>query len=189
MTDWQRFTPAARRAVALAETFARRHGEIERFPDPDLTLGVVTADHLLLGIANPAVEVEIWDRLGLGAAEVHAVLERALAGGIWPPTPTDTPSTARADPADVLLDESAQVAVEFAVAEARRLRHPDVRPEHLLLGVLRAGRASRRAPESLGVLVLSELNVTLARVFALLLASDAEAGTGRYAPRPSPFDA
>ena len=61
------FTPAAQRAIAQAEAFARRHGEIERFPDPDLVLGIVTADHLLLGVAHPAVGADIWPRLGLQA--------------------------------------------------------------------------------------------------------------------------
>ena len=189
MTDWNHFTTAAKRAVGQAEAFARRHGEIERFPDPDLILGLVTTDHLLLGVAHPAVGAALWPRLGLDAAEVHAALEQALTGGIWPPAPTDALPAARSDPADVLLDESAQRALDYAVAEARRLRHPDVRPEHLLLGALRAGRPSRRAPESLGGLVLAERGVTLQSVFAALLAADAEAGTGRYAPRPSPFDA
>ena len=188
MTDWDRFTPAARRAVAQAEAFARRHGEIDRFPDPELVLGLVTADHLLLGVAHPAVGAGIWPRLELEATEVYEALARALTGGVWPPAPDETPPAARIDPADVLLDESAQRAAEYAAAEARRLRHPDIRPEHLLLGALRVGRPHRRDSGSLGSLVLAERGVTLTHVFAILLAADAAAGTGRYAPSPLLFE-
>lgn len=181
-----RFTPATKRAIARAEAFARRHGEIERFPDADLVLGLAASDALLLGVAHPATRADIWPRLGVAPDALHAALEQALTAGIWPPAPTDAPPQDRPVPVDVLLDESAQRAVEYAVAEANRLRHTEIRPEHLLLGALRVGQ-SRAGEESLGVLVLASFGVTLERVFAAILSSDAEAGTGRYAPRPSPL--
>ena len=186
---WEKFTPAAKRAIRRAEAFARRRGEVEHFPDPALILGMVCADHILLGVAHPDVGANIWPRLGLDPGDVYDTLERALTAGEWPPAPTDVPSDERPDPVDVQLDEPAQRAIEYAAAEARRLRHPDIRPEHLLLGALRVGQPSRRAPESLGRLVLAELGVTLQNVFAALLAADAAAGTGRYAPYTSPFGA
>jgi len=189
---WNRFSPAARQAVAGAEAFARRHGEIARFSSDalggDFALGFVAADHLLLGVSHPDVRADIWTRLSLDPADVYAALERALAAGEWPPPPTDVPLADRPDPVDVQLDESAQQAMEYAAAEARRLRHPDIRPEHLLLGALRVGQPRRRAPESLGCLVLAEYGVTLESILAAILAADVEAGTGLYAPRASAFE-
>ena len=145
-----------------------------------------TADHLLLGVAHPATGADIWPRLAVDAAALHDALERALVGGVWPPAPTDVPAASvRPAPVDVLLDESARRAVEYAAAEARRLRHPDVRPEHLLLGALRVGQARGQAPRKPGLpRAWPNIGVTLAVVFAALLAADAASGTGRYAPHP-----
>ena len=180
------FTPAAKRAIAQAEAFARRHGEIERFPDPNLVLGIVTADHLLLGVAHPAAGADLWPRFGLQAAALHAALERALLGGVWPPAPTDAPPAAvRPDPAEVIWDEFARRALDYAAAEARRLRHPDIRPEHLLLG------APARAPparESLGGLVLAEFGITLAAVFTVIPRRRRRPRHGPLRPPTFPFE-
>lgn len=101
----------------------------------------VEAHHLLLAIAGnqePGVR-QVLDAAGLDRAAVHAALERELAHSLSlagvTETSRDLPRPHRL-PANPRLGTSARLAIERGFASAPRKK--DLRPPHVLLGVLAA---------------------------------------------------
>jgi ATP-dependent Clp protease ATP-binding subunit ClpC len=109
---FDRFTEAARQAVALAQEEARlmRHG---RVGTEHLLVALADEPEILaLGMTRERARGEVVRTVGLGAVDVE------LSGQI--------PITA-----------PAREALKDALGEAMRLGHSEVRPGHLLLAVLR----------------------------------------------------
>jgi ATP-dependent Clp protease ATP-binding subunit ClpA len=130
------YSAPARRAVSLATAEARR-----------LQHARVGTEHLLLGLLADGTSTAAHTLQSAGAslaAARHKVVE-ATGSDVEDVAPTDPELTPRA-----------RRAVERAGRFARQDREPEVRPEHLLLGVLDV--------EGLACQVLRGLGVDLARL-------------------------
>jgi ATP-dependent Clp protease ATP-binding subunit ClpA len=116
-----KFTTAARRALAGAQTEARLGGASE-----------IRGEHLLLGILQAAppgstpapgrVALHLLMHVGLLPGQVRSALESRLAP--------------EAGAGELRLSESAARALELAVAEARLSTQDQIGDEHLLLALL-----------------------------------------------------
>jgi hypothetical protein len=115
---FERFTPRARHALALAEEETRRTGHAEIRPE-----------HLLLGVLREGtgLAIVILQRAGLDLDELRADAERRLGRGEGTP------------PERMPLSEACQRALRLAVEESERLQLRFVGTEHLLVGLLREG--------------------------------------------------
>jgi ATP-dependent Clp protease ATP-binding subunit ClpA len=121
-----RFTDAAKRALVHTRIVLSEHGGTEMAPE-HLLLGILLADANTLRRfvpSNDAIET------------IRAELVAAMAGGALLPPAHGVP-----------FSESAGRILERATSEADGLKQAEVRPEHLLLGVLE--EASSKAAEVL----------------------------------------
>ena len=131
MAGRESFTQRARRVLALA------HQQAER-----LKQDKIGTEHLLLGliIEDGGIASRVLRDLGLEPERVIEVVERMSGYGERTEGHIDlTPQT--------------KEALEFAVSEARRLGHPYIGTEHLLLGLM-------RLEEGLALDVLKKLGVS-----------------------------
>lgn len=115
---FERFTDEARRVVVLAQEEAR-----------SLDHPQIGTEHLLLGLVHePRSEVaDVLIELGVDVDALrHAV--HAVAGRGVEPSPSHLP-----------FSRQAKEALELALRESLQLSHREIRPAHILLGLLRVG--------------------------------------------------
>ena len=131
MAGMDKFTQRARRVLSLALQEAER-----------LRQNYVGTEHLLLGLMleDGGVAGRVLRELGLDAARVEEVILRITGAGSAIATKLDLPP-------------GTQKVLEFAVQEARRMRHQYISTEHLLLGLV-------RLEEGIALDVLRKLGVT-----------------------------
>src|SRR5262249_22429925 len=88
----------------------------------------VGTEHLLLAVLNEetGAAAGLCRRFGVAPDAIRSELSRVLAIGFEP-----------LQEREIILTPKARQAVEFAQEEARRSGHVKVKPEHLLLGLLR----------------------------------------------------
>ena len=102
----------------------------------------VGTEHMLLGLVlDPTVEATLVG-LGVSADDVRAQIERSVRRRPPRPATGELPFTRRASN-----------VIEFAMEEARRAHHPEVKPRHVLLALLREERG-------IACEVLNQLGVT-----------------------------
>ncbi|HEX6254824.1 MAG TPA: Clp protease N-terminal domain-containing protein [Euzebyales bacterium] len=115
---FERFTDEARRVVVLAQEEARTldHDEIG-------------TEHLLLGLVHED-DAEVCKVLGEFGVDIHAMRHAVLAvvGRGTEPSPSHLPFT-----------RPAKKALELSLRESLQLGHREIRPTHILLGLLRTG--------------------------------------------------
>ncbi|MCX6366130.1 MAG: hypothetical protein NTX57_05415 [Armatimonadetes bacterium] len=130
---WQRFTEETRRVVFYAQEEAVQRGE-----------SFVDTEHLLLGaLREPqGAPNHILERLGVSPADVCMELTKQMH------------LEANRSGPELQLADKAKRAIDLAFMETRQLRHNDVKPEHLMLGLL-------REENGLAGQVLSQFNVGL----------------------------
>lgn len=128
------FEPAARQALELAPMEARRFRH-----------DFVGTEHLLLGLTESGSEVvtTALRKLDLDLQTLRLEIERFVPVGANPTAAAQIPYTPRA-----------REALHLAAEEARKLNQSSVKPEHILLGLLREGGG-------VAALVLKKLNVQL----------------------------
>jgi hypothetical protein len=128
------FEPAALQALQLAPDEARylRHD-------------FVGTEHLLLALTRSGSKsvANVLQKLGVRDEILRREIERLIAKGPVAVTIADMPFTPRA-----------RKSLELASDEARILHQPNVRPEHIFLGLLREG-------SGVAALVLKNLGVRL----------------------------
>jgi ATP-dependent Clp protease ATP-binding subunit ClpC len=145
------FTERVRKVLALGRQEAARLGH-----------DFVGTEHMLLGLVTEGggVAVAVLQKLGVDLAAVQQSVESVVQKGDAAAAP-DLPYTTRA-----------KKALEFAMAEAREMRHSYVGTEHLLLGLL-------REEKGIGARVLIDAGVTLESARAAMLRFEGEAGGNR----------
>jgi ATP-dependent Clp protease ATP-binding subunit ClpA len=115
---FERFTDEARRVVVLAQEEARTldHDEIG-------------TEHLLLGLVHED-DSEVCKVLSEFGVDIHAMRRAVLAvvGRGTEPSPSHLPFT-----------RPAKKALELSLRESLQLGHREIRPTHVLLGLLRTG--------------------------------------------------
>ncbi len=131
-----RFTKHARQVLQLAQEEAVR-----------LNHNYIGTEHLLLGLVKEenGLASRVLRNLGATAQEVTRIVERMAPRNPRPPfgKPTLTPRTKH--------------VIELAIEEARKLSHPNIGTEHLLLGLVQEG-------EGIAAEVLRSLSIDLDRV-------------------------
>ena len=141
---FERFTDHARRVVVLAQEEARL-----------LDHNYLGTEHLLLGLLHEdqSVAAQALDSLGVTLDQVRLQVEDTRGRG-------ETSPVGR-----IPFSPRAKKALEFTVHEALQLGHNYVRPEHILLALVREG-------EGVACQILGKLNVQLRniryRVIAIL---------------------
>lgn len=133
---FERFTDEARRVVVLAQEEAR-----------GLDHALIGTEHLLLGLVHePSAEAtHVLDELDVDVHGLrHAV--HAVVGRGSEPSPSHLPFT-----------RQAKESLELALRESLQLGHREIRPTHILLGLLREG-------DGVAVTVLTRQGVDLAEV-------------------------
>lgn len=136
------FGPAARQALELAPLEARQ-----------LRHNFVGTEHLLLGLMESGSEVvsAVLRKLGLDRQKLRLEIERLVPVGVEAVTTAQIPYTPRA-----------RQALDLAAKEAHKLNQSSVKPEHILLGLLREGGG-------VAALVMKKLNVRLDNARAEML--------------------
>ena len=133
---FDKFTDGARKALSLAQEEAQRfqHDSID-------------TEHLLLGLIREGegVAAHVLNSLGVDLNKVRDAVEFIIGHGD------------RVALGEIGLTPRAKHMIELAVDEARRLNHPAIGTEHLLLGLVREG-------EGLAVGVLESLGARSERV-------------------------
>ena len=128
---FERFTDRARRVLVIAQEEART-----------LEHSFIRPEHLLLGL----VRGEGLASTALREAGVrYAVLRERFVEAVAP-----TPNAGRLD--KVPFSPQAKKTLELSLREALKLGHNYIGTEHLLLGVLRGGTATRKTatPKTIG---------------------------------------
>ena len=135
MAGMERFTQRARRVLSLA------HQEAER-----MRHNYIGTEHLLLGLIEEdgGVAGRVLRELGLEPTRVQEMVERLTGMGQY-----------RGDKLD--LSPGTQQVLEYAVDEARRMGHPYIGTEHLLLGLVRHN-------EGVAMDVLRKLGITAEQI-------------------------
>jgi ATP-dependent Clp protease ATP-binding subunit ClpA len=129
------------------ETLALAHEEARRFNH-----NFVGTEHLLLGLLRQkdGMATAVLLRLRVRLAQVRKAVEFIIG------------HRDRAMLGELGLTPRGKMVIELAVDEARRLRHVEVRSEHLLLGLVREG-------EGIAAGVLKSLGLNPERVRAAVL--------------------
>lgn len=131
------FTPGAQQALALAREEA-----------PLLNHDFIGTEHVLLGLLKSQSDIvpRVMRRLGVQSETIRAEIQKIIGPGI----------PARRMAAEIPYTPRAKRALNLALKEAESLEQQQVKPEHMLLGLLK---------ENKGVagLVLRNLGVDLDR--------------------------
>jgi ATP-dependent Clp protease ATP-binding subunit ClpA len=153
-------TPRARTVIELAVDTARRvhHSSIGT---EHLLLGLIVEGEGIavgvlesLGISREEVWSRTFERMGV-LPEQRPTPQRSLAfHGVSHRAPPGGTRTARPGDRFDKFTERARRVLQYAPEEAQRLDHNAIRPEHLLLGLVREG-------EGVAAKVLGELGVQL----------------------------
>lgn len=135
-SKFDRFTKRARRVLTLAQEEAQR-----------LNHPYIGTEHLLLGLAQEesGVSAQVLRSLGVDQEAVRQTLEEMIGRG-------EVKISGR-----IGLTPRTKRVIELAVEEARRLGHPYIGTEHLLLALVREG-------EGIAVDLLEGLGVSIERV-------------------------
>ena len=114
---FERFTDRARKVMALA------NAEAQRFNHP-----YIGTEHILAGLLEEGsgVGAGVLKNLGVNLHKVRREVEKRLKLGPEPVTVGRLPQTPRS-----------KKVIEYAVLEARNLKHNYVGTEHILLGLVR----------------------------------------------------
>ena len=133
---FDKFTERARRVLTLAQEEAQRFNH-----------NYIGTEHLLLGLVREGdgVAAKVLSNLGVELNKVRSAVEFIIGRGD------------RQSSGEIGLTPRAKKVIELAVDEARRLSHPYIGTEHLLLGLVREG-------EGIAAGVLESLGVNLERV-------------------------
>jgi ATP-dependent Clp protease ATP-binding subunit ClpC len=117
---FERFTDRARRVVVLAQEEARL-----------LDHNYIGTEHLLLGLAHEGqgVAAKTLESLGIRLETLRSQVEEIIGQGQRGPT-GHLPFTPRA-----------KKVLELSLREAKQLGHNYIGTEHILLGLIREGRA------------------------------------------------
>ena len=167
---FDRFDDGAKRVLALAQNEAVLHNH-----------NYIGAEHLLAGLVRngDSIAARALGSLGIDNAKVRTAIDFVIGRGEH-----------GSSPSEISLSPRTKKVVELAVDESRRMGHSHVRPEHILLGLVREGEGvASGIIESLGV----TMPMVRAKVLELLAASGAPppasyvAGPPRHGPQWSPF--
>jgi len=134
---YERFTERAKKLIVHARTEAKR-----------LNSDFVRTEHMLLGLVRErdGVAARALTNLGVDLDNLLRAIEQHMRHGTI---------ASRGD--DIPFSPSSKKVLEYAIDEARKLNHPYVGTEHILLGLLREG-------ESTAFKLLSENRIDLARI-------------------------
>jgi ATP-dependent Clp protease ATP-binding subunit ClpC len=113
---FERYTQRANRALFYARWEAQQTGSVE-----------MTPEHLLLGLKDAGA---LHDWSGEWNEEIRHYLDRQRVH------PGQTP-----EPLLIGMNVALRQVLTYAVEEADRLGHQEIRGEHLLLGIFRQGRS------------------------------------------------
>ncbi len=107
----------------------------------------IGTEHLLLGLIreNNSIAVKVLNNIGINLNKLRKATESVISHGD------------RTDLGELKITIRAKKVIELAVDEALRLNHHYIRPEHLLLGLVRES-------EGIGAGVLDSFGVTLEKV-------------------------
>lgn len=134
---FERFTPEARQVLVTAQAEAR-----------ELRHDFIGTEDLLLGMAGTSAG-ELLERLGAPMSELREAV-RSLVGASDDPAKDKPPFTPRS-----------KKVLELSLREALARNDNAIRPEHLLLGILREG-------EGVAATVLAEAGITYEAVSGLV---------------------
>src|SRR5438270_13933287 len=134
--SFDRFTERARKVLTLAQEEAQRFNH-----------NYIGTEHLLLGLVREGegVAAKVLSNLGIELTKVRSAVEFIIGRG------------ERQVVGEIGLTPRAKSIIQLAVDEARRLGHPYIGTEHLLLGLIREG-------EGIAAGLLESLGVSLERV-------------------------
>jgi hypothetical protein len=154
MVDWfDRFTERARRVLTLAQEEAQRFNH-----------NYIGTEHLLLGLVREGdgVAARVLNNLGVQLPKVRSAVEFIIGRG------------ESMIMGEIGLTERAKKVIELAVDEARRLNHPYIGTEHLLLGLVREGEGI-----AAGVLESQGVRLETVRAQVMQVISSPGGGLGR----------
>jgi ATP-dependent Clp protease ATP-binding subunit ClpA len=158
--SYDHFTDRARRVLILANEEAQR-----------LQHQYIGTEHILLGLVKQGsgVAANVLKSLGIDLSAIRVEVERIVQPGSDDVVvPGRMPQTPRA-----------KKVIEYAIEEARSLKHDHVGTKHLLLGLL-------REEEGVAAQVLTNLGLGLEDVRAELLHLLGQGPEPRRYPRPFP---
>src|SRR5258705_12168534 len=140
---FERYTDNARRVIFLARYEVSERGSSSIEPE-HLLLGLFREDKALIAgllAANGSTEM------------IQQQVEASLTKGEWIPTAVEIP-----------LSQMSKRVLEYAQEESENLKHGQVGPEHLLLGLLRPQSSGFQGKESITERILRENGLELAEV-------------------------
>jgi ATP-dependent Clp protease ATP-binding subunit ClpA len=151
MGPFDRFNDRAKRVLALAQDEAIRFNH-----------NYIGVEHILLGLVREGegVAARVLDSLGVELSRARTAVEFIVGRG-----------DATTSPSEITLSPLTKRAIEFAIDDARKLGHSDVRTEHLLLGIVREGEGSASG-------VLQSLGVSLDQIREKVIAALAQPPDG-----------
>ena len=119
---YERFTERAKKLIVHARTEAKK-----------LNSDFVRTEHMLLGLVRErdGVAARALANLGVDLDDLQRSIEQQMRHGATSSTSDDIP-----------FSPSSKKVLEFAIDEARKLNHPYVGTEHILLGLLREGESA-----------------------------------------------
>jgi len=117
---YERFTERAKKLIVHARTEAKR-----------LNSDFVRTEHMLLGLVRErdGVAARALANLGVDLDDLQRGIEQQMRHGAISSAGDDIP-----------FSPSSKKVLEYAIDEARKLNHPYVGTEHILLGLLPASR-------------------------------------------------
>jgi uncharacterized protein (TIGR03435 family) len=118
---FERFTEPARRALFFA-----------RYETSQIGGGAIEPEHLLLGLAREdgGIVGDLFARASLDLASLHEAL-----------APINRPLERKPQHLEIPFGRATVDVLRLASEEADSMRHRDIGPEHLLIGLLRQGRS------------------------------------------------
>jgi len=119
---YERFTERAKKLIVHARTEAKR-----------LNSDFVRTEHMLLGLVRErdGVAARALENLGVDLDDLQRGIEQQMRRGAISSVSDDIP-----------FSPSSKKVLEYAIDEARKLNHPYVGTEHILLGLLREGESA-----------------------------------------------
>jgi ATP-dependent Clp protease ATP-binding subunit ClpC len=140
---FERYTVNAQRVIFFARYEVSERGSSSIEPE-----------HLLLGLfrENKAL-IEGFLPANVSTEMIRQQVEASLTKGEWIPTAVEIP-----------LSQMSERVLEYAQEESENLKHGQVGPEHLLLGLLRPQSSSFRGKDSIPERILRENGLDLAEV-------------------------
>lgn len=128
---WQRYTDAARKAIAYSQEEAEKAGKM-----------VISTEHILLGLCRgePTVASNVLNGLGVTAEGIEKEIAK-----LEPDPVGKKPRT------KMILSRDAKRVIDATLQEALKMEEATVGTEHLLLGLIAQGGAAAKILSSFGV--------------------------------------